>query len=53
MPLPTGNVLGILADNLEKRKGAVPFSPGKATAWAEGLDIKNIATEKAARIAEK
>jgi Fe-S oxidoreductase len=39
MPLPIGNVLGILADNLEKRKGVVPLSPGKATVWAEGLDI--------------
>lgn len=39
MPLPTGNVLGILADNLERRKGVVPLSPKKAAAWAEGLDI--------------
>jgi Fe-S oxidoreductase len=39
MPLPIGNVLGILADNLERRKGVVPLSPRKATAWAEGLDI--------------
>ena len=39
MPLPTGKVLGILADNLEKRKGVVPLSPKKAAAWAEGLDI--------------
>jgi Fe-S oxidoreductase len=39
MPLPTGNVLGILADNLEKRKGVVPLSSKKATAWAERLDI--------------
>ena len=39
MPLPVGNVLGILADNLEKRKGVVPLSPKKAAAWAEGLDI--------------
>jgi Fe-S oxidoreductase len=41
MPLPTGSVLGILADNLEKRKGVVPLSSKKATAWAEGLDIPN------------
>jgi len=39
MPLPIGNVLGILADNLEKRKGVVPLSTKGATAWAEGLDI--------------
>jgi Fe-S oxidoreductase len=39
MPLPIGNVLGILADNLEKRKGVVPLSSEKATAWAKGLDI--------------
>jgi Fe-S oxidoreductase len=39
MPLPIGNVLGILADNLERRKGVVPLSFKKATAWARGLDI--------------
>jgi Fe-S oxidoreductase len=39
MPLPIGSVLGILADNLEKRKGVVPLSPKKAALWAEGLDI--------------
>ena len=39
MSLPTGKVLGILADNLEKRKGIIPLSPKKATAWSEGLDI--------------
>ncbi len=39
MPLPIGNVLGILADNLERRKGVVPLSPKRAVAWAEGLDI--------------
>ncbi len=39
MALPIGNVLGILADNLEKRKGVVPLSAKKASAWAEGLDI--------------
>jgi Fe-S oxidoreductase len=37
--LPTGKVLRILADNLERRKGVVPLSPKKATAWSEGLDI--------------
>jgi Fe-S oxidoreductase len=39
VPLPIGNVLGILADNLDKRKGVVPLSFKKATAWAKGLDI--------------
>jgi Fe-S oxidoreductase len=39
MPLPTGNVLGILADNVKKRKGVVPLSSRKAMAWAKGLDI--------------
>jgi Fe-S oxidoreductase len=39
MALPIGNVLGIFADNLEKRKGVVPLSSKKVTAWADGLDI--------------
>lgn len=39
MALPIGNVLGILADNVEKRKGVVPLSSSQATAWAKGLDI--------------
>ena len=39
MPLPIGNVLGILSDNLNKRKSVLPLSKGKATAWAYGLDI--------------
>ena len=39
MALPIGDVLGIFADNLEKRKRVVPLSSKKAAAWAEGLDI--------------
>jgi Fe-S oxidoreductase len=39
MPLPTGDILGILADNLDKRKGVVPLSSRKASAWADGLNI--------------
>jgi Fe-S oxidoreductase len=39
MPLPTGDILGILADNLEIRKGVVPLSSRKASAWADGLNI--------------
>ena len=41
MSLPTANVLGILADNLERRKGVVPLSAKKATDWAQGLGIPN------------
>jgi hypothetical protein len=39
MPLPIGNVLGVLVDNLTKRKSVVPLSRSRATGWAEGLDI--------------
>lgn len=39
MTSPTANILGILADNLDKRKGVITLSPKKATAWAEGLNI--------------
>ncbi len=39
MSLPIGNVLGILTDNLKKRKSVLPLSASKATAWADGLDI--------------
>jgi Fe-S oxidoreductase len=39
MPLPTGKVLGILADNLEKRKGVIPLSSGQVAGWARGLGI--------------
>jgi Fe-S oxidoreductase len=39
MALPIGNVLGILADNLDKRKGVIPLSTQQAAAWAKGLDI--------------
>ena len=39
MPLPIDAVLGILSDNLEKRKGALPISGKKATAWSHGLHI--------------
>jgi hypothetical protein len=39
MPLPIGDVLGILTDNLKKRKGVVPLSGKKIAAWAQGMDI--------------
>jgi Fe-S oxidoreductase len=39
MPLPTGKVLGILADNLEKRKGVIPLSSSQVAGWAKDLDI--------------
>ena len=39
MALPIGNVLGILSDNLRKRKSVLPLKASTATAWADGLDI--------------
>jgi len=39
MPLPTKHVLGILVDNLLKRKSVLRLSRRRATAWAEGLNI--------------
>lgn len=39
MTLPADKILGILADNLEKRKGVIPLSRKESTGWAEGLGI--------------
>ncbi len=39
MPLPTGTILGILADNLRKRGSILPLPSRALTAWAKGLDI--------------
>jgi len=39
MALPTGHVIGIMADNLRKRKNVIPLSAKKSTAWAEGLNL--------------
>ncbi|SFG71872.1 Fe-S oxidoreductase [Desulfotomaculum arcticum] len=39
MPLPTGDTIGILADNLRKRKSVLPISAGNATKWASGLSL--------------
>jgi len=39
MPLPTEHVLGILVDNLMKRKSVLKLSPHTTTRWAQGLNI--------------
>ncbi len=39
MPLPTGDIIGILADNLRLRKSVLPISARNATRWARGLDL--------------
>ena len=39
MPLPISSTLGILGDNLAKRKSALPLSRRAVSAWARGLDI--------------
>ena len=39
MPLPTKDILGILADNLNQRKSVLPISTAAATRWAKGLDL--------------
>lgn len=39
MPLPTGDTIGILADNLRIRHSVLPISAKSATRWARGLNI--------------
>lgn len=39
MPLPTGAILGILADNLKRRGSVMPLPAHKLTGWAKGLNI--------------
>jgi len=39
MPLPTGETIGILADNLRIRKSVLPISKKSATRWAKGLGL--------------
>ncbi|MBN1423430.1 (Fe-S)-binding protein [Candidatus Fermentibacteria bacterium] len=39
MPLPTGPVIGIMMDNLEKRKSVFPISGRQAVKWADSLGI--------------
>jgi len=39
MPLPTGPVIGIMMDNLRKRKSVFPISRRKAIKWSKDLEI--------------
>ncbi|MBN2113065.1 MAG: (Fe-S)-binding protein [Acidimicrobiia bacterium] len=39
MPLPTGDIVGLMVDNLERRSSVFPMSARKATRWARGLGI--------------
>ncbi len=39
MPLPTGDVIGILGDNLRLRKSVLPLPTKMATKWTEGLGL--------------
>ncbi|MCL6638051.1 MAG: (Fe-S)-binding protein [Firmicutes bacterium] len=39
MPLPTGETIGILADNLQIRKSVLPIPAKRATGWAKGLGL--------------
>ena len=39
MPLPTGDVIGILGDNLRLRKSVLPLPSKVATKWTEGLGL--------------
>lgn len=39
MSLPTGDVIGILADNLRLRGSVLPISARRATRWARGLNL--------------
>jgi len=39
MPLPTGDVIGILADNLRLRRSVLPISKRNVTRWARGLGL--------------
>jgi len=39
MPLPTEHILGILVDNLLKRKSVLKLSSHTTTRWAKGLNI--------------
>ena len=39
MPLPIGDTIGILADNLRIRKSVIPMSAKNATVWAKGLGL--------------
>ncbi|RKO66058.1 (Fe-S)-binding protein [Desulfofundulus salinus] len=39
MPLPIGDTVGILADNLRIRKSVLPVSAESVSAWAKGLGL--------------
>jgi Fe-S oxidoreductase len=39
MPLPIGDIIGILADNLRLRGSVLPISRRSATRWTYGLDL--------------
>jgi hypothetical protein len=39
MPVPISSTLGILGDNLKRRKSALPLSRRSISAWAKGLDL--------------
>jgi Fe-S oxidoreductase len=39
MPLPINHILGILLDNVKIRKGVIPLSKRKISAWARGLNL--------------
>ncbi len=39
MPLPIAPVLGILADNVQKRGSVLPLSKKASTGWAKGLNL--------------
>ena len=39
MPLPTGDTIGILGDNLRLRGSVLPIPTKKATKWARGLNL--------------
>ena len=39
MPLPIGDVIGLMVDNLKKRKTVFPIPHRRATEWAKGLNI--------------
>ncbi len=39
MPLPIGDIIGILADNLRLRGSVMPLSRRRLTRWADGLNL--------------
>ena len=39
MPLPTGDTIGILADNLRLRGSVLPIPAKRATKWSQGLNL--------------